>query len=369
MKILGLCNFSSGICGVWTRAREEAIRLAERGHEVRVFSSNFVKGSNEIAPAEERIGNVLVRRFLGKKLGGESFMKWDFESEALSFKPDVIIAHSYRHLHTHKAVKIGRKIGSRVFLVTHAPFIQDGLTRDFLSKISVRFYDMSIGPRILKRFDKILAITKWEVPYLLNLGVSEDKIEYVPNGIPSEFFSADSGEVDGKRILFLGRISPIKDIETLIRAVSLVKDKNKYLEIVGPAEKDYLYKLKNLIAELGVEDRVKFSAPIYDINEKIKKIDSAGVFVLPSKSEAMPQSLIEAMARKRIVIASDNRGAKDLIEHGKNGLLFKVGNYKELADLLNGNFEDSDLGLEAKRSVEKFSWDKIVDKLDNILHH
>jgi len=63
MKILEMTNFSAGICGVWTRVREEAIRLAERGNEVRVFSSNFVKGSEGIASAEEKIGNVEIRSF------------------------------------------------------------------------------------------------------------------------------------------------------------------------------------------------------------------------------------------------------------------------------------------------------------------
>ena len=51
MKILELTNFSAGICGVWARVREEAVRLAKK-HEVRVFSSNFVKGMDETAPKQ-----------------------------------------------------------------------------------------------------------------------------------------------------------------------------------------------------------------------------------------------------------------------------------------------------------------------------
>ena len=55
MKILELTNFSEGACGVWVRAREESIRLAEKGHEVLVLSSNAIKGKDEIAKIEPKI--------------------------------------------------------------------------------------------------------------------------------------------------------------------------------------------------------------------------------------------------------------------------------------------------------------------------
>ncbi len=78
MKILELTNYSAGICGVWNRVKEEAARLSKKNHEVVVFSSNFTKGSDEIAKSKDKIGGVLIRRFPARKLGGESFMKWDF---------------------------------------------------------------------------------------------------------------------------------------------------------------------------------------------------------------------------------------------------------------------------------------------------
>ena len=73
------------------------------------------------------------------------------------YKPDVIIAHVYRHIHTSKALKIAKKLKCKVFLVTHAPFVPGDTTRSFLSKIAVRFYDKFIGPGKLKRFDKVIA--------------------------------------------------------------------------------------------------------------------------------------------------------------------------------------------------------------------
>src|SRR3989338_4103696 len=300
VKILELCHFSAGGCGVWQRAKQESIELVKRGYEVRVFSSNAVKGSNKIASKNETVDGVKITRFPYKKLGGESFMSWNFEDEALTYKPDVIITHNYRHLHTTKALKIAKKLKSegkrcKVFLVTHAPFVEGDITRSFISKSIVKFYDMFIGPRTLNKFDKIIAISKWEVPYLLNAGAKREKLIYIPNGIPEEFFTQKKSKEQNK-ILFLGRIAPKKKLETLISAVPFLEDKDVIIEIVGPQEKEYCNMLKRLINKLKAGNGVKFSEPIYDLKNKIKKLDSCRIFVLPSRVEGMPQSLIEAMA-------------------------------------------------------------------------
>jgi glycosyltransferase involved in cell wall biosynthesis len=190
MKILELCDFSAGICGVWNRVREESVRLKERGYDVLVLSSNLTKGNDKIAEQEDEIKGVKIKRFSAKKLGGESFMSWfskETEREIINFKPDIIIAHSYRHPHTIKALRIGKKIGAKVFLVTHAPFARER-NRTVIQNIIVLFYDMFIGKKTINNFDKVIAISKWEKTYLVKLGLEEEKIVYIPNGIPEEFF-------------------------------------------------------------------------------------------------------------------------------------------------------------------------------------
>lgn len=367
MKILELTNYSAGICGVWNRVKEEALRLSELGHEVKVFSSNLTKGVSGAASEYDSLSNVKIKRFPATKLGGESFMSWKFEKDALAFKPDAIIAHSYRHVHTTKALKIAKKINCKIFLVTHAPF-ERSTTRSFKEKIAVALYDFFYGGKKLNQFDKILAITRWEIPYLEKLGVKDSKIIYIPNGIPEEFFKLKKSAREKNKVLFLGRISRIKNLEIVIKALPSVKE-DFIFEIVGPAEKTYLSQLKKLIVSLNLEKRVVFSKPIFDVKEKIKKIDSAKIFVLPSKSEGMPQSLIEAMARGKIVIASDNEGAKDLIEDKKTGYLFELGSAAELAKIINFALEQNNAKIkkEAKKSVEQFSWGKIIKKLEKLI--
>ncbi len=366
LKILELTNFSAGTCGVWQRVKQESELLSKK-HEVKIFSSNATKGSKKIAKEKEKLGKIEIQRFPFKKLGGEGYLYWNsFEKSALEFNPDIIIAHSYRLPHTHKAIKIAEKTNSKVFLVTHAPFIKDNSTRNIISKIFVILYDKFIAPRTINKFDKIIAITHWEIPYLQNIGAKKEKIFYIPNGIPKQFFTQSFSKEQNK-LLFLGRIAPIKNIEILINSMSKIK--NTKLEIVGPAEQNYLEKLKSLIKEKNLEKQISFSQGIFDIKEKIKKIDSTKIFVLPSKREGMPQSLIEAMAREKIVIGSNNSGNADLIKHKENGLLFENNNVQDLTDKIGFALKQEDRKLQksARIFVEQFEWGKIIDKIEEIL--
>ncbi len=372
LKILELCQFSAGICGVWARVREEALRLRKIGYEIRIFSSNAVKESSEIARSEEQIGDINVKRFNFKKLGGESFMNWDFFKEALEYSPDLIICHSYRHPHTVKALKLKEALekqgkSCKVFLVTHAPFSRAN-SRSLLQNLIVYFYDLFIGRFTLNKFDKIIAITKWEIPYLERLGVKHSKIAYIPNGIPEEFFKLKSLAKEENKILFLGRIASIKNLEILIKSIALIKNRKVKLDIIGPVEKEYKNKLLRLIKEQKLEDRVIFHKAVYNLLSKIKVIDSHKIFVLPSKSEGMPQSLIEAMARSKLVIANDIPAVRDLISDGKNGYVFN-GSEKDLATKIDSALNEKNIKMKklARSSVHVFAWGKIIAKIKSII--
>ena len=378
MRILELTNFSAGACGVWQRAFQESLELKKKGHNVLVLSSNSVKGSNEIAKEHEIIQGLEIKRFPFKKIGGESFMRWlskEAEKIIIGFKPEIIIAHAYRHLHTTRALKIAKKLKTsgtgancKIFLVTHAPFERE---RGLLQETVVLLYDNIIGRFSLKKFDKIIAITEWEIPYLKNLGLREENIIYIPNGIPNNFFIQKSAKEENK-ILYLGRISPIKNLQVLIKAMPLINNKEIKVEIVGPSEEEYKKKLDFLIKELDLDNRAIFYPPIYNLNEKIKKLDSCNIFILPSFSEGMPQSLVEAMTRRKIAIASNNKGNSDIIEDKVNGFLFEIRNEKQLAEIINYCLDNKNqkflenIRKNAESSVLKFKWNKLINELESL---
>ncbi len=373
-KILELTNFSAGGCGVFGRVKQEAGLLKKKGYDVKIFSSNLEKGTNRIVQKEDEIFGVKIKRFPAKRLGGESFMKWDFEKAALEYKPDIIIAHGYRHIHTKKAVEVSKKLNCKLFLVTHAPFARGKESRGFISNWVVKIYDKMIGPRVLKKYDKILTISNWEKHYLDKLKVISDKIEYVPNGIDEFFFNEKRKGREKKKIIYMGRISPIKNLETLIKSFAHIKNKELKLEIIGPAEKDYLIKLKKIIKENRLENFVEIIDKKYDKKEFIKSVDESLIFCLPSLSEGMPQALIEAMAREKIVLASNNTASTELISHGKNGFLFKIGDERNCAREIELILDISErnkkkIKIQARKDVEKFNWKNVINKLVKIIEN
>lgn len=379
MRILEICPYSAGICGVWTRVREEALRLQARGHEVRVFSSYFVKGTNESAACEDEVEGLQIRRFPALKPGspplhflpgGESYMFWRFTKEALAYEPEVIIAHNYRHFHNDLALRVAnvlKKKGKRckVFLVTHAPFPEGDITRSFWGHAASWFYDFFVGRFSINKFDKVFPISLWEIPILQKLGLKKNKIAYIPNGIPEEFFTQKKSKEQHK-ILFLGRIAPKKKIETLIAAIPLLRDKKIPIEIVGPREKEYSDYLMKCVQEHKVSNRIVFAEPVYSLKKKIEKIDSGKLFVLPSRVEGMPQALIEAMARGKTVIGSDSLAIRDLIKEGSNGYLFEFDNPSDLARTIDKALSQKKLNeKKVQNSVKEFAWNKVISKIES----
>jgi glycosyltransferase involved in cell wall biosynthesis len=344
MKILEICPFSSGICGVWSRVKQEAKELIKKGNQVYVFSSNIEKGTNKIVPPKENLDRIDITRFSSKGSLSENVKKFEFQKTLAKLNPDRVITHLL-HPHSFKALETCRKLKIPCYLVTHAPF---AVKRSFSLNLATNFYyKFKVKPNINK-FTKIISITKWELPYLQKLGIDQEKVEYIPNGIPSDFFKEKIKKFNSEKIMFLGRIAPVKNLETLIVAFKKLNNPKLKLEIIGPIEKGY-----ERIKYLGSQNII-FSKPIYNMNEKIQRLQEADIFVLPSKREAMPQSLIEAMALGKIVIASDTFGAKDLISPGKNGFLFKIGDSEGLKQQIHKalTMADSEKKLIQERSKE-----------------
>lgn len=374
IKILQICPYSSGICGVWQRVKQDSIELANRGYSVTIFSSNITKGTNEIAKEQDYINNISIKRFKAKKLGGESYMYWSYKKETIKLKPDIIIVHNYRHLHTTQALKIKKILkkqghNCKVFLVTHAPFIEKNTTRTKIQEIIVNIYDKTIGKNTINKFDKVICISDWEKKYLYKLGCNKQKIIKIPNCIPNIFFKKTIIQPKNKikKILFLGRISPVKNIESIINIADKI---NANFEIVGPPEKEYFYKLQNMIKEKNIQN-VFFKGPIYDLKKKIEVIDSVDIFLLPSKREALPQALVEAMARGKIVVASNTDGPKEIITEGKNGYIYPIGKDKILIEKINyvlnlNNKQKLKIQNEAIKKAKEYNIEKNIDKLERL---
>lgn len=367
MRILQICNFSSGISGVWTRVLEDGREFIKKGHEVRVYSSDVDETGVKVN-AEEELEGIKIKRFpIKRKIG---YAVWfDFEDEALKFLPDIIICHGIRKPYLGPAVKVARMIKAKCFLITHAPFIEKEL-RSFKLNSLISLYDKFYGKKIMNSFDKVIAICKWERKNLLKLGCDEERIVYIPNSLSEDFFLERNNinNIKERKILFMGRMHPVKKIEDLINAFKKSKlDEAMYhLEIVSSNEGDYYESLLKLKSE-----GISFTKPIYDIKEKIKKIDSSEIFALVSKKESLPFGIIEAMARGKIVVATKTLGGVEIIENGKNGFLVEISDEKDLIETFNlisklVPHQTEKISMAAKQKAEEFRISNVMKKWEEL---
>lgn len=175
---------------------------------------------------------------------------------------------------------------------------------------------------------------------------------------------------DFKKIVYTGRISFEKGIETLIKALKIVKDNHEekvMLFIIGSAsDETYLSSLKNLIRELQLERNIMFLG-FKNPDDIIAEYKSSDLTVVPSYAETFGKVAIEAMAAKVPVIVSDTGGLGSIITHGVNGLKFETGNEVDLAENILSVLRDSTFARQLKEGgyfevKQRYRWEQILEQ-------
>lgn len=138
-------------------------------------------------------------------------------------------------------------------------------------------------------------------------------------------------------------LRPEKGLPTLIRAFAQIAHLDGRLRLAVVGDGPELPSLRALAQELGVIDKCIFHPAVADVAPWLRSID---LFVLPSLSEALSNSLMEAMACGCACLASSAGGNPELVENGRTGLLFEPGNAVQLAEKLTLLIKD--LALRAR---------------------
>lgn len=164
------------------------------------------------------------------------------------------------------------------------------------------------------------------------------KVVKIYNGVDVKKFVPNRIESKNKEIFNIINIARItyykKGQDILIKALKICKDKGmKFCCNFAGGIYDYDIEsfeyLKSLIKHLSLEENIQFLGNCENISELLNKSD---LFILPSRYEGLPISLLEAMSANVPVIASNISGSNDLIKHNQNGLLFESENHSDLAD-------------------------------------
>jgi glycosyltransferase involved in cell wall biosynthesis len=140
------------------------------------------------------------------------------------------------------------------------------------------------------------------------------------------------------RLIAVGRLKAPKDFLTLVRALAALPDRAFEAQIVGdgPDREEVAAEIRRL----GLEGRVQLAGERSDVPELLAGSD---VFVLSSRSEGLPVSVLEAMAAELPVVASDVGGLAELVVDGETGVLVAPGDPTALADALGRLLDDREL--------------------------
>ena len=170
-----------------------------------------------------------------------------------------------------------------------------------------RLVNIFFASESLKSANCLHALTQEEYQAIRAYGL-KNPVAIIPNGISLPKVQPEkNSESSKKTLLYLGRLHPIKGLDLLLDALGILKkaDSNffKYwdLKIVGAGQPGYEETLKNKAEALGLKRDVIFLGPIYD-ERKNEILGSASAFILPSYSEGLPMSVLEAWSYKLPVL-------------------------------------------------------------------
>lgn len=192
-------------------------------------------------------------------------------------------------------------------------------------------------------------------------------IKVVPNGIDADAY-APHGPGPLRRIVTVANLRPEKAHDILIDAFALLAPTAPRLELFIVGDGPCADALKQHAAQRGVASRVRFLGHRDDVREILSGSD---LFVLTSRSEAFPNSVMEAMAAALPVIATDVGGVPELIQHDVNGILIPVGDRSALVrsvrTLLDHPSRAAALGNSARETIaSRFSFTRMVRSFEDL---
>jgi len=375
VKILQVVNFFSPVHGGSAEVPYQLAKvLAKRGHEVTVYTSDYKLSEEWIKSVQELRIKVSPFKSWLNLIGVQitpGLIKCD-RRETKNF--DVIHMHNYRTFQNIIVHHYAKKYGIPYILQAHG-----SLPVDVPKQTLKKMYDSVWGYSILRDAAKVIAVTPTEAEQYKSMGVSEDKIEIVPNGIDLAEFDnlPPKGEFrrkyglsgEQKIILYLGRIHQTKGLELLVKAFAEVTKElpNTKLVIVGPDD-GYLPALEKLIKELKIENKTLLTGPLYG-EDKLKAYVDADVFVNPRADEIFGIVFLEALACGTSVICSRGCGIADVID-GRAGLVVPYDEkqlQQVLLDVLSDEKMRQEFGEKGKLLVrEKFNWVKVAERLESV---
>ena len=355
--------------GILFLAVDLARELANEKHEVVIYTTdldfaNNPNTFNKKLPREENIQNFKIIRshvWFSIKL---FFVSPGLYFRMINSQQDIIHTIGIRSFQSFVGALVAYKKKIPLFvsdqggLTTHPDLHTNNVWTKILYKIQSPMVQF-----IIKHAKKIIVANEYEKKIFSQL-TDENRIEVVRNGINLESMKSSVNfkkkyAVNQNYFLFLGRFHRVKGIDTLLKAINLIKDhhimSNVKLVVMG-VDFGFEGEMLKMIKEMGLDNIIKVikNPPREDVIAAYKESE---FLVLPSRWELSPLTPLEGFAFKKPTISTKAHGIPYTLHDGKDSILVETENYKELSDmiidLLNDKKKCERLGMEGYEFVHK----------------
>lgn len=281
---------------------------------------------------------------------------------------DIVHLHGHRHLLENLAVAAAARAGVPVVMTPNGTL--PVLERKPVAK---RVWDVLLGDRVLDRCALFLAVSRAEVAQLRRAGISADRLRLVPNGIeleeferppPRGSFRAAHRLGDARVVLYLGKLTPRKGVDHLIRAFAARRTADAHLVIAGNDMTGVGPALRRLRDELGLRERVHFVGLVVG-PERLEALVDADVLVYPSEHEIFGLVPFEGLLCGTPVVVGDDCGCGELVSRAGAGFLVPYGDAVTLAERIETLLADPAAGDAMVRRgrafiARHFAWPEVA---------
>lgn len=242
-------------------------------------------------------------------------------------------------------------------------------------------YDPQLISKALAGTDLIVSNSEGGLDYLEKLGADRAKCNLVMNGVPEKFFHDPARSPVTRRhqnhdhvCCMIANLHANKDHHTLIRSWKIVvdhfSDKNeRCLLILAGGLKNTTGKIRELITSLGLEDHIRLEGFVKDIPHLIRQVD---LMIHCSPSEGTSNSVLEAMAGGKAIVASRIRSIAGTVHESNLDFLYTDGDVNELSEKIIQLLEDPGLAEKIGRAnhgkaLLEFSTESYFRSMDSLI--
>jgi len=358
MKIVQVSSYyPPHLGGLENVAKEISERLAKKSHQVEVFTSDIG------CPKEEQLKSTknLKIHYLKSKEFAHTPIIPSLYKELMKISQDSII-----HVHTAQAYvpeKVDKMCKKRKMTYI-AQVHGDAEPSSWIGKIILGPYKAIFLKKFLKNAKKVLVLTEGYKELIhKKYSIDKNKIIVIPNGVGEEFFIKNKSKNKISHLLFVGRISIEKNLPRLIESVNLCKSKF-ILDIVGDGE--LLNLAKKLVKQKNLKNIIFHRRKTG--KDLINFYKNSDAFISTSNGEAFPLTILEAMASKLPIIASDVKGNHEVVKNV--GILVNPPTPENFAKQIDNLFLDkllcTKLSKQSLQFAKNHNWNKIIEQTEQV---